>query len=130
MLQPLIIEPSVDTPSINFDPEKGIFELSGKSFPADVADFYIPLLNYLKEYLKNPQEKNQINIKLDYFNTASSKVLLEIFYKFEEFHRKGGEVVVNWFYPDDDEDMEETGMEYAEIVNIPFEQIGYNVVLK
>lgn len=130
MLQPLIIEQDMDTPGINFDPENGVFELTGKSFPADVAEFYEPLLEWIDEYLLAPAEENILKIKLDYFNTASSKVLLEIFYKFEAHHRNGGNVICNWYYPDDDEDMEETGIEYSEIVNIPFEQIGYTVVLK
>ena len=46
--------------------------------------------------------------------------------KLESLHESGKEVLVKWFYPNDDEDMKEAGAEYADIVDIPFEQVGYN----
>jgi hypothetical protein len=30
-------------------------------------------------------------------------------------------------YPDDDEDMEEAGEEYEDIVEVPFEQVSYSI---
>ena len=46
--------------------------------------------------------------------------------KLEDLHKKGKEVLVKWYFPEDDEDMQEAGNEYADIVEIPFEQIAYN----
>jgi hypothetical protein len=46
--------------------------------------------------------------------------------KLEDLHNAGHEVLVKWHYPEDDEDMQEAGNEYADIVEIPFEQIGYS----
>jgi len=63
---------------------------------------------------------------LVYFNTASSKLILDILMKLEDLHKKGNEVLVKWYFPEDDEDMQEAGNEYADIVEIPFEQIAYN----
>ena len=45
--------------------------------------------------------------------------------KLEEMHEDGNEVLIKWFYPEDDEDMEEAGEEYADIVDVPFESISY-----
>ena len=45
--------------------------------------------------------------------------------KLEELHENGNDVLIKWYYPDDDEDMQEAGEEYAEIVDVPFEQISY-----
>ncbi len=115
-----------DTPTIHLDLENDILEISGRSLPEDVANFYEPVLTWLDEYSKSPKPKTIFNFKLVYFNTASSKMLLDILMKLEDIHADGNEVLINWHYPEDDEDMEEAGEEYADIVDVPFEKIAYN----
>jgi hypothetical protein len=114
-----------DTPNVIFDPENDIFEISGRSLPEDVSSFYEPILKWLDEYSKNANQKSVFNFKLIYFNTASSKMILDILLKLEEMYENGKDVLVRWFYPEDDEDMQEAGEEYADIVEVPFEQVAY-----
>jgi len=109
------------------DTENEILEISGRSLPEDVTAFFEPILNWLDEYSEEPNEKTVFSFKLVYFNTASSKLILDILMKLEEMYEDGKEVLVKWFFPDDDEDMEEAGEEYADIVNVPFEQISYTL---
>jgi SiaC family regulatory phosphoprotein len=115
-----------DTPSVTLDTGSQIFEISGRSLPEDVAVFYNPVLDWLDKYSANPLTKTVFNFKLTYFNTASSKMILDVMMKLESLHEGGKEVLVKWHYPHDDEDMKEAGAEYADIVDIPFEQVGYN----
>ena len=122
------IEQALDTPSIDLNPQTGVLEFAGKSFPSDVTAFYEPVMDWLDEYKINPCEKTEVNLKLEYFNTASSKILLEIFNKLEAIYKSGNDVCINWYYPDDDEDMEQTGNEYAELIQVPFKKKGYSVV--
>lgn len=122
----LYITGTDDCPDVILDKEKAIFQLSGKSLPEDVSSFYAPLLKWLEEYAKNPLEKTSFNIKLHYFNTASSKLILDIFMLLETMKENGKSVEVNWFYPDYDEDMKEAGIEYSEMVEIPFNYILKN----
>ena len=103
--------------------ENKILEISGRSLPEDVTAFYEPVLNWLNEYSENPNDKTVFNFKLTYFNTASSKLLLDILMKLEEMHENGNNVLVRWHFPEDDEDMEEAGEEYADIVDVPFMQV-------
>lgn len=114
-----------DTPKVILDPGSEIFEISGRSLPEDVASFYDPILNWLDEYIENPLDKTIFNFKLVYFNTASSKLLLDILMKLEGLMEKDKEVLVKWHFPEEDEDMEEAGEEYADIVDVPFEQVSY-----
>lgn len=116
-----------DTPAVHLDKEKGIFEISGKSFPADVSSFYAPILEWLEEYAANPNEETVFIMRMDYFNTASSKVILDILYQLEDINAEGHKVKIKWYYPDDDEDMLETGEEYDEIVDVEFQLIEYTV---
>jgi len=116
-----------DTPTIILDKDSGIFEISGRSLPEDVTTFYEPVLSWLDEYQEEPNEKTVFAFKLVYFNTASSKLILDILMKLEEMHENGNQVLIKWFFPEDDEDMEEAGEEYADIVDVPFEQVSYTL---
>lgn len=130
MLSNLVIEGGVDTPAINFDAETGILSIEGKSFPPDIFAFYDKVLQWLKQYFKQPQKKTILKLKLDYFNTASSKILMDILYMLEEYYNKGVDILIEWYYQDDDEDMQETGEEYAQLVNVPFKNIGYKFIIE
>jgi SiaC family regulatory phosphoprotein len=116
-----------DTPSVTLDPENDIFEISGRSLPEDVAAFYEPILDWLDSYAEEAAGKTVFNFKLVYFNTASSKLILDILLKLEEMFESGKDIMIKWHFPDDDEDMEEAGEEYADIVEVPFEQVSYSL---
>ena len=116
-----------DTNTVILDSDNDIFEISGRSLPEDVTAFYEPILNWLDDYANSPNPKTVFTFKLVYFNTASSKLLLDILMKLEQMHEDGKEVLIRWFYPEDDEDMQEAGEEYADIVDIPFEQVSYTL---
>jgi len=65
---------------------------------------------------------------MEYFNTASSKMLLEIFELFKNLHDSGNKVTVDWYYQEDDEDMQDAGEDYADIVELPFNFISYQTI--
>jgi hypothetical protein len=125
LLDKLEIKAGVDTPYIIFDPETLSCEVSGKSYPPDVLKFYEPVMDWLDDFRLLSKEKLVVTFKLDYYNTASSKILLEIFYKLEEIRKESTDVSVNWYYPDDDEEMLEVGEEFQRLVNVPFKHISY-----
>jgi hypothetical protein len=121
----LKIQGTEDTPQVILDAAAGNFEISGRSLPEDVTSFYSPILNWIDGYANTASGKTVFNFKLSYFNTASSKLLLDILMKLEDLHKSGKEVLIKWHYPEDDEDMQEAGEEYADIVEVPFEQVVY-----
>jgi hypothetical protein len=114
-----------DTPNVILDAQNNIIEYSGRSLPEDVATFYAPIIEWIAQYAKSPNPKTNVVFKLEYFNTASSKMILDILLKFEEIHKDGHDVMVSWYYQEDDEDMEEACDEYADIVEIPFQKFSY-----
>ena len=119
------IQGTDDTPSVILDAENEIYQLEGRSLPEDVISFYDPILDWLGDFAGSDKSSMVFGFKLEYFNTASSKLLLDILLKLEEMAENGKEILVKWYFPDDDEDMEEAGEEYADIVDVPFEQISY-----
>ena len=119
------IESTSKTPMVHFDQEKGHIELRGRSIPENSLEFYKELLEWLEEYGNNPQSKTNVEVQLEYFNTSSSKCILDVFKALEGIHKKGKtEMVIHWYYEEDDEDMLEAGGDYEAIVTVPFEKIA------
>jgi len=139
-LKPLIIEGNKTTPSIYFDATQGIIEIKGRStihmlsIPISAAEFYQPLLDWLDQYrwldqsLRKPLKQINVIVRCEYFNTCSGIDLLLIFKKLEAIHKQNNQVVINWFYPEEDEDMLEAGEDYASIIRVPFKMISYKGV--
>lgn len=117
----ITLEGTPKTPTVKFDSGSGVLELSGRSIPENSIEFYKPLLDWLESYGGSPKDKTEVNIKLEYFNTSSSKCILDVFKKLETI--KGTEMVINWYYEEDDEDMLEAGEDYQAIINIPFKMV-------
>lgn len=122
-MESINIEGTPKTPSIRFDAKEGIIEMRGRSIPENSTEFFKPLVDWLDQYASDPASKTIVNFHLEYFNTSSSKCILDIFKKLEIVHKGKNEVFVNWYYEEDDEDMLEAGEDYESIIRIPFKLI-------
>jgi len=126
-MESIVIEGTPKTPTVNFDSASGVLHLRGRSIPENSIEFYKPLVEWLDEYAGKPQSKTAVNIQLEYFNTSSSKCLLDLFKKLESMHKNGNDILVKWYYEEDDEDMLEAGEDYQSIISVPFEMIETEV---
>ena len=116
------------SPEVTLDKKKGIFEISGVSFPEDVKDFYRPLINWFKLYFEEPNEETFLKLKLLYMNTASSKMIYEIFQLFKLAHKAGIKVNIHWQYNKDDEQMGDAGEDFAILLEgVPFRIEGISI---
>jgi hypothetical protein len=121
----LKIAATESTPSVDLNPETGVFEVVGKSVPQDAESFFAPVLDWLEEYILAPRQKTSIILNLEYFNISSSKRILFILYKMNELIDQNKEVHVRWYYAETDEDMKEVGHDFAFMVRVPFEFVSY-----
>jgi hypothetical protein len=128
-MEVLHIEATEDSPEIILDQEKDVFEISGRSLPEDVNTFYQPAIAWIEEYSKNPNRRTIFKFKFLYFNTASSKIILDILTIFEEMIEDKHDVLIRWYYAETDEDMLDAGEEYSEMVEVPFEFIAIKHIL-
>ena len=122
-METLAIEWSPKTPTVKFDASQGTVEIKGRSIPENSIEFYKPLVDWLEEYSKGPASLTKVNIQLEYFNTSSSKCILDVFKKLEAIYKAKNEVIINWYYEEDDEDMLEAGEDYESIIHVPFKMI-------
>jgi hypothetical protein len=124
-LQLLKIAGTEDTPEICFN-ENNEFIISGRSLPEDVTTFYAPVFEWLEGFAESHQGKAVFKFRLEYFNTASSKIILDILMKLEELVQENkADVNIEWHYSEADDDMSEAGEEYKELVELPFTLVSY-----
>jgi len=121
-MENLEIAPTRRTPEISFDCKNHMLAIRGKSYPSNISECYGPVFSWLKKYLGNlGEEECTVNIELIYFNSSSSKALLDFFLMLEE---AGKNIVVNWIYDEDDEDNMEYGEEFQDdLGDLPFRLI-------
>lgn len=120
----LIIEPTAKTPKVILNADINVFEISGRSIPEDSIGFYRKILDWIDEYSQNPNPRTNFKFELEYFNTSSSKCLLDLFRKLEKMYKAGHDVEITWCYDADDEDMEETGEDYKALLDAPFNLVS------
>ena len=120
----LTIDGTAKSPTIICDPD-GKIVIKGRSWPEHVLNIYQPVFDWLAEYGKSPKSETIVEVSLEYFNTSTSKVVLDIFKRLETLHAAGNtKVTVKWFYEKDDYDLQEEGETFSELVDIPVELVG------
>lgn len=122
-MERLIVKETSKTPSINFDPEHGLFEIKGKSIPENSIGFYAPMLDYMDVYCNKPADRTILNVKFEFFNTSSSNRIHALFKKFEKIYMNNSEVLIRWFCENGDENMLDAGEDFKAILQVPFEII-------
>ena len=92
-------------PVVNFDAVKGICEISGESYMEETFKFYSPLLEWIKNYLSDKTKPLTLNLKLTYFNTNSSRLIMDMLEIIKRSKDGGAKIIVNWYYDPADPDM-------------------------
>ena len=123
-MKALLIQATADTPKVHLDKDNNVFEISGLSLPEDAIEFYKPVMAWLEEYSAAPNPETDFNLKLEYFNTASSKQIIQLLLFLEKLNTNT-KVKILWHYKDIDEDMHDLGEEYSEIIKVDFELVEY-----
>ncbi|MBN1116075.1 MAG: DUF1987 domain-containing protein [Bacteroidales bacterium] len=106
----LVLNSEPDTPyypEVVFNAETGICEISGESYMEEAYKFYAPLIDWLKEFVANSSHELTINFKLIYFNTSSSRLLVDFLETLRKIKEDGRNVTVNWYYDPEDPDVKD-----------------------
>lgn len=113
-----------DTPQVSFDVTTQIFEIRGESFSSRSLDFYLPILQWMEGYTKQHQGVLTFNFRLLYYNTGSLQRFYEILKLLERYHQSGqGQVQVNWYTSSDETSILETGEDFQQSFQLPFDVI-------
>ncbi len=127
MPQALRIQNTKYTPKIILDSIYNIYEISGYSMPENAYQLYKLITDWFSNNIHLIINNHiEINFKFKFISTSTLKILIEILKELEKINFiKENCIKINWYYEEDDEDMKETGEEYKEIINVPFEIKSY-----
>lgn len=125
MQKNLKIEGNSNLPSILFNASDGKLNITGRSIVENAIRFYDPILDWVRLYCKNPAVKTELHLKMEYFNTSTSKYILSIIDELIKIYNKGNNVEIYWYSVD--EDMEELGEDYKAMINIPFKLLEFSL---
>ncbi len=125
-MQELIIDATKSSPRVHFDPSRHVLEMAGESYPENASKFYAPLFDWLTAYLAGlGEEPVTVNLTISYFNSSSSKALMNLFDMLDESCRVGRRITVNWIYDPDNETALECGEEFKEdVCDLPFNLVA------
>jgi hypothetical protein len=108
------------TPSVLFDPVKGVLELKGVSIHENADRFFRPLLEVVEAYVREPAKHTTVRLHMSYFNSSSAKYILDLLKLLDDAHMSGtGKVALEWYYDEDDLDMQEAGQDYKALLEMP-----------
>ncbi|MFW6327693.1 MAG: DUF1987 domain-containing protein [Bacteroidota bacterium] len=136
-MKPLILDASEFTPKVVLDADKHFFEIAGVSRPENVQGFYDPIISWFKDYHKkeltgvDPQSAGPLKFvfKMEYFNSATSKALLQLLEYLAVIKKDGYDLQFDWYYDEWDDQMLEDGEDLADAVNLKFNCIPREVDL-
>jgi SiaC family regulatory phosphoprotein len=120
MEKQVIQEELKNCPGIAYYPAANRLELIGRSIPENPELIF----RRLDEWITIHFQKNgglDVNFRLEYINSGSSKYLYEILKRLTGFGRTGKLVRMKWFYEEDDEAILELGEHYRDMAGIPLE---------
>ncbi|MFY8001559.1 MAG: DUF1987 domain-containing protein [Candidatus Kapaibacteriota bacterium] len=124
-IQPLYIEETDNTPRIDFDPVSADLWLIGESFPDLAHEFYKPILQWFQGLVASTRGPICLKFKFTYFNTSTSKYIINFLSLAEGAVAAGRSVEVEWYYPTDDENIKKNGLELADGFKVMFTTIAY-----
>ena len=129
-MEEIKLQATEKSPGITFDPRQKKFEMVGNSRPENVRDFYIPVLEKLKENLEEiaqgktaEEDPVKFTFKLEYFNSSSAKFISDLLVLIGNYHKKGLPVKIYWYFQEGDEDMMEVGEDFSEMIDLSFQMV-------
>lgn len=112
------IEPTENTPGVVLDPD-GIIMIKGRSMNKNAADFYKQTEEWIDKYVSEPADLTRVDICLEYFDGINSLIFTSLLKKITNVKLKDKQVIINWYYEEDDEDILAQGENISSILDIP-----------
>jgi hypothetical protein len=118
----LHIEETANTPLIEFSATGKSLLFKGKSIPENTIKFYTPIKEWLEQYYASPASETFLDIHLEYFNTSSAKVIIDILKRLVHLNTEGKtKLKIIWKYDTNDSDMQEAGEDMMSLLKFDFE---------
>jgi len=115
------IEASDRSPSVVLDRQESILKIDGRSYPEEGMDFFDPIVLRVKRLLQTEMPIRIVHLRLEYYHSATSKAIAELFNTLVKAKAMGHEVKIIWEYEEDDDGIQEDIDMFVESYNLPFD---------
>ena len=119
-LQNLVINNTEDAFQVELNAKTHIFSIYGRRLPENSFIFFAPIFEWLESYFLLKPTQTTINISLSYIHSGANKALLQLLSELKKSKKNGNTIIVNWNFEEDDEDMEQIGIDFAEMLEMEF----------
>lgn len=120
-MENLIIPQTKQTPQIEFITSDNYLRISGESYPENAMEVFQPLIERMELFFGQESRNLSVELRVEYQNTSSSKMMYEIINRLSNYHEAGHKVKLAWYYPDGDIDLQENCEMFLEDVSFPYE---------
>ena len=114
----LYIKGTGNTPEVDFLPGK--IKISGRSIPEDAFAFFQPIVQWIENYIANPEDHTKVILRIEYINSGSNRYIFKILKLLDDCYLKGKKVTVNWLYEEDDDTIKCLGHDLKTLLQVPF----------
>lgn len=111
------------TPYVELSYEQKKCIVKGESYPENSYRFYEPIYKLIDEYFINFEELT-IEFQLSYINTSSIKCLIILFDKLNVNYKNGKNIIINWYYHEENGFDYDMGQDFKMDIDIPFNFIS------
>lgn len=118
-MQELRILPTKNSPEIIMNPD-GLMKIKGRSIHENATEFFEPVNAWIAEYIEHPADITCVDLILEYFNSASAKVFIQLLQKLTYVQLKNKKFIFNWYFEEGDEDILERGEYFSSVLDVPF----------
>ena len=109
----IIIAATDRTPQLQVLFDQGELRVKGESYPEDVATFYGPVIEAVRQLTASCAEISA-SFELIYVNSSSMKALYRIFEVLQQKKTEGGVITIAWKFEEDDDVMQELGEDFQD----------------
>lgn len=107
------------TPEVDFNFGLKKLAIKGVCSPENPIAFFNEIKEHLEEYIAEHNEM-ELDFTFDYFNTGSSKCILNLLFNIKSKSDENFNCKINWFLVGNDSEMRESGKFFEELTGLKF----------
>ena len=95
-----------------------MIRIEGRSIPEDAPVFFEKVVDWIERYVTTPNDITRVDISLEYLNSGTSKFVLQILRRLKTLAINPYSLIINWYFEEGDDDIQERGEYYASILGL------------
>jgi hypothetical protein len=112
------------TPYVKVYPRQKLIMVRGQSRHEDPSSFYNQFTELTDDCILEFKDELTIDFKITYLNTSSSKWLFHMLKSLQARYAEEIKLIINWYYEEDDELIQEAGEVFQSLLRIPVNLIA------